>query len=111
MAVQPLSPIEDLNERLDVIPAQWRPSRSGCGKSAASGLFCSSMRISNEAERAQAIDGWMNEQNDLLISCSSCGHGYWRGKRTDASWAGGAVLSVAFLRMAATVSWFLKVRP
>lgn len=32
----------------------------------------------SEAERAQAVDGRMNEHNDLLISCRSCGCGCWR---------------------------------
>ena len=33
-----------------------------------------------KAEGAQAVDSGMNEHDDLLISCSSCGHGCWRGR-------------------------------
>ena len=86
-----------------------RPSQSACDISAASGLFCSSGRVCRPwqrrpSESASVLDGGMNEHGDLLIEpCSSCdGLRMFEWKRMGASCVGGVVLSVPFLRMAAT---------
>src|SRR3954453_23679909 len=42
--------------------------------------FSEAIGHGDEAEGAQAIDGGVNEHADLLINCSNCGRGCWRGR-------------------------------